>query len=92
MYFAHFGLAIFIVGASVSESNKIEKELTLEIGQTKTVGAFDYKFENLKEFKAMNYDAIVASIIVSRGNKFITEINPKKALSFQRFSYDRSWY
>ena len=78
MYFAHFGLAIFIVGASVSESNKIEKELTLEIGQTKTVGAFDYKFENLKEFKAMNYDAIVASIIVSRDNKFITEINPEK--------------
>ena len=80
MYFAHFGLAIFIVGASVSESNKIEKELTLEIGQTKTVGAFDYKFENLKEFKAMNYDAIVASIIVSRDDKFITEINPEKRL------------
>ena len=80
MYFAHFGLAIFIVGASVSESNKIEKELTLEIGQTKTVGAFDYKFENLREFKAMNYDAIVASIIVSRDDKFITEINPEKRL------------
>ena len=80
MYFAHFGLAIFIIGASVSESNKIEKEFTLEIGQTKTVGAFDYKFENLREFKSMNYDAIVASIIVSRDNKFITEINPEKRL------------
>ena len=40
----------------------------------------NHQFENLKEFKAMNYDAIVASIIVSRDNKFITEINPEKRL------------
>ena len=80
MYFAHFGLAIFIIGASVSESNKIEKEFTLEIGETKKVGVFDYRFENLKEFKSNNYDAIIASIIVSKGDQFITEINPEKRL------------
>ena len=80
MYFAHFGLAIFIIGASVSESNKIEKEFTLEIGETKKVGVFDYRFENLKEFKSNNYDAIIASIIVSKGDRFITEINPEKRL------------
>ncbi len=80
MYFAHFGLAIFIIGASVSESNKIEKEFTLEIGETKKVGVFDYRFENLREFKSNNYDAIIASIIVSKGDRFITEINPEKRL------------
>ena len=80
MYFAHFGLAIFIIGASVSESNKIEKEFTLKIGETKKVGVFDYRFENLKEFKSANYDAVIASIIVSKGDRFITEINPEKRL------------
>ena len=80
MYFAHFGLAIFIIGASVSESNKIEKEFTLEIGESKKVGVFDYRFENLKEFKSANYDAVIASIIVSKGDRFITEINPEKRL------------
>ena len=80
MYFAHFGLAIFIIGASVSESNKIEKEFTLEIGETKKVGVFDYRFDNLKEFKSTNYDAVIASIIVSKGDRFITEINPEKRL------------
>ena len=80
MYFAHFGLAIFIIGASVSESNKIEKEFTLEIGETKKVGVFDYRFENLKEFKSANYDAVIASIIVSKDDRFITEINPEKRL------------
>ncbi len=80
MYLAHFGLAIFIIGASVSESNKIEKEFTLEIGETKKVGVFDYRFENLKEFKSANYDAVIASIIVSKDDRFITEINPEKRL------------
>ena len=80
MYFAHFGLAVFIVGASVSENNKIEKEFTLAIGESIKVGLFDYKFDDLREFKSMNYDAVVASIIVSKNDKFITEINPEKRL------------
>ena len=80
MYFAHFGLAIFIIGASVSENNKIEKEFTINIGETKTVGMFDYKFEDLKEFQSVNYDALIASIIVSKNDQFITELNPEKRL------------
>ena len=80
MYFAHFGLAIFIIGASVSENNKIEKEFTLAIGESIKVGIFDYKFDNLRELKSMNYDAVIASIIVSKNDKFITEINPEKRL------------
>ena len=80
MYFAHFGLAIFIIGASVSENNKIEKEFTINIGETKTIGMFDYKFKELKEFQSMNYDALIASIIVSKNDQFITELNPEKRL------------
>ena len=80
MYFAHFGLAVFIIGASVSENMKIEKEFTLDIGQSKQVGLFNYKFEKLNEYKSMNYDALIASIIVSKDDQFITEINPEKRL------------
>ena len=80
MYFAHFGLAIFILGASVSENNKIEKELVLNVGETKTIGLFDYKLEKLRELKSVNYDAIIASVLVSKNNQFITEINPEKRL------------
>ena len=80
MYFAHFGLAVFIVGASVSENMKIEKEFTLDIGQSRQVGLFNYKFEKLNEYKSMNYDALIASIIVSKDDQFITEINPEKRL------------
>tara|TARA_B100001113_G_scaffold7774_1_gene6345 strand:- start:7785 stop:9671 length:1887 start_codon:yes stop_codon:yes gene_type:complete len=80
MYFAHFGLAIFILGASVSENNKIEKELVLELGETTKIGSFEYKLERLDESKAMNYDAIIATVLVSKNQKFITEINPEKRL------------
>ena len=83
MYFAHFGLAIFIIGASVSESNKIEKEFTLEIGETKKVGVFDYRFQNLKEFKSTNYDAVIASIIVSKGDDSLQKLIQKKAISLK---------
>ena len=80
MYFAHFGLAIFILGASVSENTKIEKELVLEIGESTQIGSFEYTFEGLNEFKSMNYDAIIATVLVSKNEKLITEINPEKRL------------
>ena len=80
MYFAHFGLAIFILGASVSENTKVEKELVLEIGETTKIGSFEYTLERLNEFKSMNYDAIIATVLVSKNQKFITEINPEKRL------------
>ena len=80
MYFAHFGLAIFILGASISENNKIEKELVLNVGESKTIGLFEYKLEKLSELKSVNYDAIIASVLVSKDNQLITEINPEKRL------------
>ena len=80
MYFAHFGLAIFILGASVSENTKIEKELVLELGETTKIGSFEYTLEKLNEFKSVNYDAIIATVLVSKDQKFITKINPEKRL------------
>ena len=80
MYFAHFGLAIFIIGASVSENTKIEKELILELGETTKIGSFEYTLDRLNEFKSTNYDAIIATVLVTKNQKFITEINPEKRL------------
>ena len=80
MYFAHFGLAIFILGASVSENTKVEKELVLSLGETTTIGSFDYKLSKLEEEKSVNYDAVIASVLVSRNNSIVAEIKPEKRL------------
>ncbi len=61
-----FGLAIFILGASVSENTKVEKELVLSLGETTTIGSFDYKLNKLEEKKSVNYDAVIAFILVSK--------------------------
>jgi cytochrome c-type biogenesis protein CcmF len=80
MYFAHFGLAIFILGASVSENTKIEKELVLSIGETTKIGSFNYTLNKLEEQKSVNYDAIIASVLVSKNNSLVAEIKPEKRL------------
>jgi cytochrome c-type biogenesis protein CcmF len=80
MYFAHFGLAIFILGASISENTKIEKELVLSIGETTSIGSFDYTLNKLEEQKSVNYDAIIASVLVSKNDLLVAEIKPEKRL------------
>ena len=80
MYFAHFGLAIFILGASISENTKIEKELVLSIGETTSIGSFDNTLNKLEEQESVNYDAIIASVLVSKNDSFVAEIKPEKRL------------
>ena len=80
MYFAHFGLAIFILGASISENTKIEKELVLSIGETTRIGSFDYTLNKLEEQKSVNYDAIIASVLISKNDLLVAEIKPEKRL------------
>lgn len=80
MYFAHFGLAVFIIGASVSENNKIEKEMILEVGGVSKIGAYEYKLDKLQEISKDNYDAIIATVSVFKNNNYVTSIKPEKRL------------
>ena len=80
MYFAHIGLAIFILGATIVENNKIEKELVMKIGDKVTVGDYIFKFNDIKEFKGKNYDALIGNFVVTKNNVFITNLSSEKRI------------
>ena len=80
MYLAHLGLAVFILGASVSENNKIEREIILELGSSTKIGSYEYRLDEISETMKSNYDAIIATVSVFRNNVFVTSIKPEKRL------------
>ena len=55
MALAHFGVGVFVVGVSMVESSEIQKDLRMRVGDTVTVGQYDYHFADSRNVQGPNY-------------------------------------
>ena len=82
MTLAHIGLAVFILGATIVESNKVEKEIILGLGESTEVNDYTFLFSEIIEYDGPNYSAIKAKFIINSDNQFIANLYPEKRLYF----------
>ena len=80
MYMAHLGLAVFILGATMVENSKIEKEIILSLNEKVEINNYTFQFMNLTETEGPNYSAVIGHFRVFLNNKFITDMYPEKRL------------
>jgi cytochrome c-type biogenesis protein CcmF len=78
MSVAHFGLAMFILGATTVESYKHEKDLSLRPGQSTEVAGFTFTMNSLRDVEGANYQAIESEVTISRDGKELTTLHPQK--------------
>ncbi len=82
MYLAHIGLAVFILGATIVENDKTEKEIVMSIGDTVNIKEYSFIFRGMKENREANYDALIGVFDVKKEGKLITTLFPEKRLYF----------
>ena len=63
MSVAHFGLAMFILGATTVESYKQEKDLSLRPGQSAEVAGFTFAMNSLRDVAGPNYEAVESEVV-----------------------------
>ncbi len=80
MYMAHLGLAVFILGATMVENSKIEKEIILSPSDKVDINNYTFEFMNLTETEGPNYSAVIGHFRVFANNEFITDMYPEKRL------------
>jgi cytochrome c-type biogenesis protein CcmF len=78
MVIAHAGVGVFAIGASGVESYKIEKDVALKPGMTYSIAGYDFRFIKAVDVRGPNYDAVQATVEVSRGGKLVTTLEPQK--------------
>jgi cytochrome c-type biogenesis protein CcmF len=78
MCIAHLGLGVFVLGVTTVESYKIEKDLSLGTGQTARIGHYDFNWVETHQVKGANFDAIEATVRISRDGKEVTVLHPQK--------------
>ncbi|MFM8586623.1 MAG: heme lyase CcmF/NrfE family subunit [Gammaproteobacteria bacterium] len=78
MAIAHAALGLFVVSVTAVESYTRERDLALAVGESGTVGEFEYRLLSLETAEGPNYDALRGEIQVFEHGEPIGLLHPEK--------------
>ncbi len=78
MSLAHFGVAVFIIGVTLSGGYSLEKELRMAPGDKVELAGYTFLFQGVSDIKGPNYQGVRGRIEVSKGDKMLPAMEPEK--------------
>jgi cytochrome c-type biogenesis protein CcmF len=78
MTIAHLGIAVFVVGITLTSVYSIEKDSRMVPGETLELSGYKFKFQGIKEAQGPNYIAQQGLITVSHEGKPDVTLEPQK--------------
>lgn len=78
MFIAHIGVGMMILGTSVSHYYQIERTDLAQVGQTLTVGDYQFKLDEVTHLEGANYTGEKAQFTVTSNGQLITTLYPEK--------------
>jgi cytochrome c-type biogenesis protein CcmF len=77
MTLAHVGLAVAVIALTCVESYTSERDIALAPGASANVGGYDFKLSGTQPIEGDNYNAIRATVLVSRDGRPIVTLYPE---------------
>ena len=78
MILAHFGVGLFLVGASLTNAVSSEKHLRMVAGDSFELAGYNFVFEGTRGVRGPNYVADEGEFIVYKAGKRVTSLYPQK--------------
>ena len=78
MTVAHMGIAVFIVGITLTSIYSEEKDVRMEPGDSYTLGGYTFQFDGVKTTPGPNYNSQRGHLTVSQDEKQLTTLQPEK--------------
>ncbi len=78
MTLGHIGIAVFIVGITLTSVYSTEKDLQVNPGESYELAGFTFTFEGVKEITGKNYRASNGRLLVSKNGRQIAVMEPEK--------------
>jgi cytochrome c-type biogenesis protein CcmF len=78
MTLAHFGVGLFLVGASLTNAVSTEKHLRMEPGDSFDLAGYSFQFEGTRHVVGPNFTADEGTFIVYRSGQRVTTMHPQK--------------
>lgn len=80
MTVAHIGIAVFVIGVTFTSAYSVEKDVRMDVGQSRDIGGYTFRFDGTTNVAGANYQATQGKIIVSQAGKEVTILNPQKRI------------
>ncbi len=81
MSLAHFGVSIVIIGITMVSNYQIEEDLRMEVGDTKNLGGYTFKFDGATRVPGPNYTSNMGQIVVTRPDGSVESVlHPEKRI------------
>ena len=80
MLLAHFGVAIFILGVTVSKGYELESDVKMNVGDTTELGGYKFALKALEEVAGPNYNAARAVVDVTQNGNPVATLTPEKRI------------
>ena len=81
MIFGHLGIAVFIIGISLTSLYNQDKDLRMAPGDVYSVAGYQFLFKGVKDYKVENYVATRGSFEVTSDNgRFAVDMFPEKRI------------
>jgi len=78
MVLGHLGIAVFVVGVTLSKAYSTEEDVRMAPGQTLELGGYGFQLVGVRETPGPNYTAHEGLVIVSRDGEEVTRLYPQK--------------
>ncbi|TEW56719.1 heme lyase CcmF/NrfE family subunit [Psychromonas sp. RZ22] len=80
MSFGHFGLAVMIIGITMTQNYSIEKDVKLAVGDHIAFEHYDFHFDQVKDLNGPNYTGTVGVFTVKHDLKEIAVMKAEKRI------------
>ena len=78
MCLAHFGVGVFILGATMASAYNTEVDVSAKPGDTVKAGNYEFLFRGMKRVQGPNFVADEGEFELRRGGKLVTVMRPQK--------------
>ena len=78
MHCAHLGMAVLVIGVTLSKGYEVEKDVRIAAGDTVTLGDYSFELKRVTEVMGPNYVAKRAEVLVTRNGDTVATLFPEK--------------
>jgi cytochrome c-type biogenesis protein CcmF len=78
MCLAHFGVGLFVLGATVTSVYSIERDFSARPGDRLTAGDYEFVFRGLRDVAGPNFDAVEAEFELRRDGALVSVLRPQQ--------------
>lgn len=80
MLLAHTGVAILLIGISLSTAYSVHQEVRMTVGDEINIGAYQFRFLGTQQAAGANYQTTIADILVSKTGVPLVHLKPEKRI------------